>query len=1550
MRGGEPSEGPAKQPLDMSASVNELWEEAAKDFEIICGQSLQKGEVKNFDDLQRKIESAGSLKATVDDGKEGKQEKAKKLGLKLLKYMKLLVEVANDASSLIPIPGAASQLVSNALCFVFDTPKAIKGYIDAIDQVFSDVSSALSQFQIYGSMENLYSRPLLNQIHLVMASVIRVCAHVVKYRQSTWADRLGKQLKFVVRDDSGLAKEMASLNRVLQRQRDVEGTVTLAVMVEARNDLLVIGKTTGETNQSVRVMKDNVDRIGTLNKIRNALSLPETLSLDASTTPACTELCEKCLDGTGKWVWDHPAYTAWTAPKDTQDPRILFLTGPPSSGRSSVAALITRSLEEQQKSRTYVAHYFFSAGSKKSDEKDPVRLALKHLVFQIARVDSTVREALGKAPSDSLRRLEDLRWSELKIGVPGSSATYYLVLDGLDNLTDAQSKELLEFVHSPKLTTESGGRVRVLVSGTEQVFANYKNSIPSSQQIQIVEHNGKDMQLIIEKALKDRGLLQSAKPGSIQQRARDNILEKLPQNVKGSYSLLQFGLDEVINVLSMRSSSEALDRVLDQSVSSHEAAVKNLQRSLTEEDIRELNELLKWVIYSFGGGPSLNLLEAAMASSFLYSGTESLVSLEYIIRNKYSAVLKVEDDCVYGQDGFKEYLEKEKVSSSQVSHSRESAIISMTITIQNVDQEQCGNFLWDLAHKANRDNFSFDLANTSRNTLSIAVDEFEAHHTIVKRAFEYLRKDPEEQTGPISLYIVNWLPYHLTRLRDLVDNDVGVLKSNEQLEIGQNLWELFKDEKVFQHHRRTFEQGLWTAEEMTSVKQWLMDPTIVRRLDKAWRDEVQRPASPARGFMRELAGMIVRGFLRERSWDAANAYIWIHEFMLADQKVQQLDEPPKADDASSSSSIDWDRVSAWCQDFLGLPATELDSLWYERLAEASSRQYLDTTNTESLYQRAIENENPSWLCHRGLGRTYFGKGETAKAIAEVELALQELAQEGATPEPEAKDTVELHLLLGQYNYNTGDVLKAVEHFELVRNSEDTEQAIQGQLGYLKATLILPDPEETRHLLKGMLADNSGEARMTRVLKMVARDAEHNVLVAKMFTVAKADPDLLRGIVRAMEAATPLNDTTETIGDDEAEARGVLLYDRGVASYRYQVSSDATEPVGTALRLWNASQELLNNVGGHNASIARQAVIRALAVHYFQSVVETKQLAHIETLAQLAKDESRVYGSEVYGLLGALHAYRGEKQEARAALAMDIRSGLQILSDDIFENDWLGFATIWKALVQYQDFTNAVFALSLIGQPDLLTESLDSLRRSVKEDDTKQQYLDAVDKLATETVQIAKTEVPDAAQQVQRITAAKAHIESGDDSETKESEESSSDNGETKESDEASKAKESEEEIRQTAIHLLHNHICALQLTHTPQLDLSSSYIWSCDGITPDGKKCPNQGDFEHIFHHCVYCWNLDFCGDCLHRLRNPDSGADITACSARHRWIQIPQQGGDMYVGLWAESARVPREVRPVEGDDQVLEIVYDEDKNVGMLTREAWMEALTREWGEEAK
>jgi hypothetical protein len=119
--------------------------------------------------------------------------------------------------------------------------------------------------------------------------------------------------------------------------------------------------------------------------------------------------------------------------------------------------------------------------------------------------------------------------------------------------------------------------------------------------------------------------------------------------------------------------------------------------------------------------------------------------LQYIIENN-SAVIKLEGGCVYAKHGVKEYLQtNEKGKGGRASRSDGIAgrpTISMTITINNVDQEVCGHFLWDLAHKAILEKFQFDFDIASNAALHgggsqavISVDEFEVHRTVLARAF-----------------------------------------------------------------------------------------------------------------------------------------------------------------------------------------------------------------------------------------------------------------------------------------------------------------------------------------------------------------------------------------------------------------------------------------------------------------------------------------------------------------------------------------------------------------------------------------------------------------------------------------------------------------------------------------------------------------------------------------------------------------------------------------------------------------------------------------------
>lgn len=252
-------------------------------------------------------------------------------------------------------------------------------------------------------------------------------------------------------------------------------------------------------------------------------------------------------------------------------------------------------------------------------------------------------------------------------------------------------------------------------------------------------------------------------------------------------------------------------------------------------------------------------------------------------------MLELEDDYVLVKDHVEEILLKEKSGLEKRSLSQQGPTISMSITINNVDQELCQHFLWDLAQKSIRDKFRFDF-DAAANRLhgsqtTIGVDEFDAHHTIVKHTLEYLSNEPNEQTKAIGQYLVVWLPFHLTRLRELETEDKGELMPLEKRNIADGLYNIFKSDFIFQRHKDSFEGQVgscsyWTPSEMKDVNEWFMDSAAMRRLDKKWLRDVKSAPNPTRGYLRPLVEVVLDQFLRGRKWGALSGYNWIEQFFV----------------------------------------------------------------------------------------------------------------------------------------------------------------------------------------------------------------------------------------------------------------------------------------------------------------------------------------------------------------------------------------------------------------------------------------------------------------------------------------------------------------------------------------------------------------------------------------------------------------------------------------------------------------------------------------------
>lgn len=94
---------------ETSVSLDEIWTEAAKQFQEICGESLQKGDVQSFDDVRRKIENVNKQPYGAGDDEQDKWDKAKSVGLQSLKYMRMLLGAASQASTFVRHPAQSGS-------------------------------------------------------------------------------------------------------------------------------------------------------------------------------------------------------------------------------------------------------------------------------------------------------------------------------------------------------------------------------------------------------------------------------------------------------------------------------------------------------------------------------------------------------------------------------------------------------------------------------------------------------------------------------------------------------------------------------------------------------------------------------------------------------------------------------------------------------------------------------------------------------------------------------------------------------------------------------------------------------------------------------------------------------------------------------------------------------------------------------------------------------------------------------------------------------------------------------------------------------------------------------------------------------------------------------------------------------------------------------------------------------------------------------------------------------------------------------------------------
>lgn len=246
-----------------------------------------------------------------------------------------------------------------------------------------------------------------------------------------------------------------------------------------------------------------------------------------------------------------------------------------------------------------------------------------------------------------------------------------------------------------------------------------------------------------------------------------------------------------------------------------------------------------------------------------------------------------------------------------------------------------------------------------------------------------------------------------------------------------------------------------------------------------------------------------------------------------------------------SVSDELERAEKWCEGAL-LP-TSLDSLWYERMGETAKGQS-EYGLAISKFTRAIELENPSLSCFKGLAESYYENNELLSACSSMEKVLSLVK---AAEPPDKEEMTSIYLRLANWYTQLQQPERAVTHYEqALEASPDNQDALSGIL----TIRIASGPEEKTHdfviAMKEPNSKESGLSRLASTLLSQAEDCSYESPLRSLILICSSRQDCMTALLEAMDQA--INAAREQKLDFKLQ---VLLLHRGVAAIHNDRQND-----------------------------------------------------------------------------------------------------------------------------------------------------------------------------------------------------------------------------------------------------------------------------------------------------------------------------------------------------------------------------------------------------------
>ncbi|KAJ6156851.1 hypothetical protein N7497_005736 [Penicillium chrysogenum] len=1143
--------------------------------------------------------------------------------------------VADGASQVFP---AAGQCY-NAIGFVINAWQGYQSAFDGLKDLFDQCTDYLDRLKIYtqGKMDVSLTKLTANQLKLF----VTICDHAISLRHTS-GGKIKTAFKIAFLGDSNIQDLVGQMAKQVGKEHILISAHTfLNSQQAAAASRITLDVTKNIQDQVSQVQKNLKDMYTATMKGKEAHEQSRT---DAAIKNAL---------GYGR--------------------DIVHIWSDSRTGKSFLAASIIEHFlhragpTEATDTRATAAFYFLEGDEVKAMQSvSNIDDVAKSLVWQFTLADARYR-SVSFFENPYLREVHGM---------------FYIIIDGL---VGKMGEGMLRFLRDVSAAA-TGCRIRVLVTCDPECFEHLGQADGISfNPIHIEAKNKPDIEALIESSMNSMMPLNNCADASVRD-LRKSVCDGLIEETGGDYVRVKFALDEI-------SKQEFPDKIMSivhnagrQRTEQISKEIEELNRSLTDAEISEINEIILWIQHHRGPLTETRMTTALCARN----ERKSLLRLSDKFKAKYTLFTITHR----GEVNF-QVPEVEKAIPQRHRARHEPEQHSATAVSQG-EVDMIKHFLGTVCppntYRKLDINALLAQKPLNKGTRICQDDSNTAEAKMALTCLKFLAEDADKQENGLLPYARQSFDQHLSAV-DLAFVDIEL-----KVEAGQHLVKLFTHDTSIDALLCNRESSRFTpvrieicqkllleSDTANTVIRWLRDSAVTSGITdeetKEWISDVINGGGHGK-LLAPAAKRMAFHLVREphKLPVTRGAFQFIVYYI---RKFEHGSENAEEKDPFTSSIRDIEIVDQWCANVLAI--RKRDSFWHSQIA-AMLLACKITPGAKKRAAKALAIDEENWRASSLLA----SKVSAEKGIEILKPVISRLGSDHEWQQ----------CYLNRSGYSTMYFILAEKTLWL------PGEGFYAAIYFVKTAMRIEPtdyPRDVRFLQ--MCADRKEWLHYIELLETIANSSnvleEHalsELMILCVFdmTQTKQLPLMLRAALHTdrvkfiVDAFQDCVEKLEARGDRARLCYIRYYYGRGLNAL-HNGSPKAIEQWRKAIEE-GAGPDLLSSLISSIAPYYLQKAIKAAAAQDEEAA--SINLDKIQTLLPEDVPESSVMLPPAIYIV-RYHARKSDLVQAKLIARDIVRKGIEILTDDIEDNDLPAYKELLWLFIALDDKENVMAIRSLI---------------------------------------------------------------------------------------------------------------------------------------------------------------------------------------------------------------------------------------------------------------